>query len=775
MKTTETARLHHRWCTNRVFVRYKPPPAGDDQGDMELWCERARYLARDLHWLLCLPHAHFWSQVVFDDRLQGSLDSYLQLAPRPYDGTRIPAAASKLHGALHRLVFLVFLRVGTLREDEEHFITPSVYGEIIYENYLFDLPRMLDLCALYGQGNQAIVMRILGNVFTNKPEYKEDFKDVISTILQAFTAIAAQCGANIEASARSAPPKLESLDLPVTGAIAIEELSGLLGYLCDISVTLSAFVACCTTAQPLLLRQDFLPNIASFYEQAVPRLEVLIGRNEQRLGEVAWQQLATARHYLLKTCHDIVFACCLQPVLETGEEGATDHVEDFLQIFLSLLHEKRFLADWDRLHPVGDDLHLLQVVCPSMDEIRAGYVSEAVKQAHLVMDTAPESQHTRTVVKKYVGADMAIVGAATSGDKQDCVMNKNTEAMPALPLEEVQLESLVSAVRDVLPHLGEGFVAACLRHLASKALGPPEDLAATLIRHVLEDTLPTSLASLDPGMPREATIDTEQEKEMTDEVLDSRRNIFDGDEFDAFSQSTMDWKRVYKGKRNNSSFQKVMNDHSELFDVRHRFAPYSLVSSMDNETEENNLTVEDSNANCCVTYEDEYDDTYDGARVGANDADIGEQETNASLLHFRPFVTPRVLEVKRRNKDDAESEEERGQGRGRTPAGVSAGGESAGRGEAGERAADVKDRRTFLEDPAKLRAQAEERRASMGWRRGQNTAGRSKAVCGGPRGRGQSQDTEVARRRKEENKARQGNHGRRDRAAHKRGRGMIPF
>ena len=32
----------------------------------------------------------------------------------------------------------------------------------------------------------------------------------------------------------------------------------------------------------------------------------------------------------------------------------------FLKLFL------RFLADWDRLHPVGDDLHLLQVVCPSM-------------------------------------------------------------------------------------------------------------------------------------------------------------------------------------------------------------------------------------------------------------------------------------------------------------------------------------------------------------------------------------------------------------------------
>ena len=78
-----------------------------------------------------------------------------------------------------------------------------------------------------------------------------------------------------------------------------------------------------------------------------------------------------------------------------------------------------------------------------------------------------------------------------------------------------------------------------------------------------------------------------------------------------------------------------MNDHSELLDVRHRFAPYSLVSSMQTETEENNFVVEDCNVNRNATYEDDYDDTYDGARVGANDADIDEQESNASLLHCR--------------------------------------------------------------------------------------------------------------------------------------------
>ena len=79
----------------------------------------------------------------------------------------------------------------------------------------------------------------------------------------------------------------------------------------------------------------------------------------------------------------------------------------------------------------------MKVVCRNFllnlctrDELRAGYVSEAVKQAHLVMDTATESQRTRTVVEKCVGADTAFVGPDNSGGKEECMMNKKENIGP---------------------------------------------------------------------------------------------------------------------------------------------------------------------------------------------------------------------------------------------------------------------------------------------------------------------------------------------------------
>lgn len=49
---------------------------------------------------------------------------------------------------LHRSVFLTFLRMSTHKESKDHFISPSAFGEILYNNFLFDIPKILDLCVL---------------------------------------------------------------------------------------------------------------------------------------------------------------------------------------------------------------------------------------------------------------------------------------------------------------------------------------------------------------------------------------------------------------------------------------------------------------------------------------------------------------------------------------------------------------------------------------------------------------------------------------------------
>lgn len=47
---------------------------------------------------------------------------------------------------------------------QENFITPAVFGEIIYENFLFDIPKILDLCVLFGKGNSQLLHKMIGEV-----------------------------------------------------------------------------------------------------------------------------------------------------------------------------------------------------------------------------------------------------------------------------------------------------------------------------------------------------------------------------------------------------------------------------------------------------------------------------------------------------------------------------------------------------------------------------------------------------------------------------------
>ncbi|XP_031833003.2 activating signal cointegrator 1 complex subunit 2 [Nomia melanderi] len=136
-------------------------------------------------------------------------------------------------------------------------------------------------------------------------------------------------------------------------------------------------------------------------------------------------------------------------------------------------------------------------------------------------------------------------------------------------------------------------------------------------------------------------------------------------------------------------------------------------------------------------YEDEYDDTYDNfdVRGAENDADINS----------KPFTTPRVLLEKQKVEpvDETDSEED-------------------------DTEAEQNGRDHFIQNPAELRAKAEERRQAM--RGGKAPTN----VTGKPKGQGQEKDVLHNRQHKNVHKASRANHNRRSGAQWKRNRGMIP-
>ncbi|XP_061115878.1 activating signal cointegrator 1 complex subunit 2 [Conger conger] len=734
--------LHPERVEDRSFVAYRPPPLEGSAAHLEEFLEHAQFIADDLDWLLALPHDKFWCQVVFDESLQKCLDSYLRHAPRGLDPEALPAspAVADMQRRLHRSVFMTFLRMATHKESKENFITPAVFGEIIYNNFLFDIPKILDLCVLYGKGNSQLLHKMIENIFTQQPGYYADLEEAVPTIIQVLDTILQKCGLQLEGATASEPLKLEAHGRYTAMTMSQKDLVDLVLYLCDSCTTMFSFLDIFPAACHTFQSHGFLNRLASFYELAVPDIEKAIRKrnfDDKSLQEDMWRRVSHSCRKMVEIAHLFVLHTCLQPVLE-GSENIQSFVEDFLQIMTAFLQEKRFLVDYDEQFPVEDDVSLLQQAFPHLDETRTSYLLQGV-------ECAWETVGRKRVRPAPVAPPREVEGGewAETAEDQTNGLQRGAEAPVDPPqkgdngavctVSAGELESLLSHIRDLLPDLGEGFILACLEQYGYSS--------EVVINNILEDRLAPALDKLDRALPRPV-------KEEIPPVLSSRSNVFDDDDFDVFNRDKVDMTRIWKGRRQGKGGRELLDDKEHIAEQRARYQAYETV--VDEVPVGPGEEGAGAGGGAYVTddYDDEYDDTYDINQVGANDLDEDDD-----LLNRRPFTTPQVLRTSKqpKSRQDEQEEEE----------------------EEDEKDAVVK-RDQFVQDPAVLRERAEARRAAMHSRRGYSRPEPASHVAGRPKGQGQSQETAQDRRRKEAHKGRGANHNRRNMADRKRSKGMIP-
>ncbi|CAZ79655.1 unnamed protein product [Tuber melanosporum] len=336
--------------------------------------------------------------------------------------------------------------------------------------------------------------------------------------------------------------------------------------------------------------------------------------------------------------------------------------------------------------------------------------------------------------------------------------------------EESSLTTKVESVRDILPHLGTGFVRRCLLQMD----GDVERVTAA----VLEGNLPGDLNLADQGeefIPPEAPEPPSAYATPPSEPADSefpalpvRRNIFDNDELDLLTPSATT--RLHQGNKTNKLTADKLLDAPEV----PKSAIYAALEAFDPD-------------------DDERDDTYDLADIGGTvdtsappgDGYSGDREGDSAenVLWDAYNSSPEVF-----NRD---SETRRGKAR-----------------------KDLKDRTSMTDeaiegwkvmlerDPNRLRAM--ERKftdrgvlqnviAKNSWRAGGDARGRGgggRGARGGRggggvgRGRGSGSSGDVTgpangkemqqgRAKKEANKGSKANHNRRDQRAKKMARGFT--
>ena len=138
--------------------------------------------------LLGLPYHTFWSHVMFDRTLLTTFGRLLKRLPRPHDRSYAyqDEQISKTLKEIMSLTFRVVLRMSTYKESKQDFMSPEFFSRIIYENFIFDIPKLLDICSIFIRANRRLVEKLVGSLFKIQPNYLKDLKQCSSQILQTF-------------------------------------------------------------------------------------------------------------------------------------------------------------------------------------------------------------------------------------------------------------------------------------------------------------------------------------------------------------------------------------------------------------------------------------------------------------------------------------------------------------------------------------------------------------------------------------------------------------
>lgn len=287
------------------------------------------------------------------------------------------------------------------------------------------------------------------------------------------------------------------------------------------------------------------------------------------------------------------------------------------------------------------------------------------------------------------------------------------------------LDVEVTAVLDVLPDLGTGFI----RRLLVRYENSEQAIAA-----ILDDNLPPDLAQVDR---QELYVPPDPQDKLQRQTGVRHYNVHDGDRYDVLTQDKPECiiklGKGFPGAPRNA--EQMLDDKRDLEQLKDRYQQYALVEESPLENGE---------------YDDEYDDSYEALNDG--------QAPPVSLLRARlQAASGSAYEPQDVAEDDEES------------SGSESDAEPAKRNPI-----------DFCENPEITRARYQQRqmakygnRGGGGGGSGGGGSGSGASVVGAPKGQGQSQQTQRNRGQKEAHKSSRANHNRKAGAAFKRSKGMM--
>ncbi|KAL3221856.1 hypothetical protein MRX96_029168 [Rhipicephalus microplus] len=556
------------------WLKYRPPRmifsfdelmsicAGETQGLAEKysaaideWLDRMAYIEEDLTKMLRIPHNRFWSHARYDDGFHQLLESYLRLAPK-YTGLHRYTITKEMQDTderLHKLVFRTFLRLSTNKESKVNFIDREKFADLIYENFIFDIPKIFDICMLFERSNHDLVCRMVEHIMSCQPKYASDLKEIEDTMLMTFERAEQSIKSQDDNDFDAMPRRLDE------GKAEFSELC---------LMPLWKFLE----PAKIFTLEDVGPRLARFFDATFPVLkEELVRRNKSEPFEPVFsmikKRLSYAKICVLKVFRSLLQQSCLQPLIEIGQEKQTGkeipYIESFFEVICNCLTEKHFIFSYQQRYPVEEDIGMLEEYNFFVDNTRSLYVLQSISTVYTELGSAPPSN--------LLNAQDAVANPRKTTKKKSWEL-VGGEAL-TVPSSEFQ------NLTELFPDLPHAFLKDCLKYYSNNH--------DEVVMALLDNNLPPSLTIPTPSTSASAPLEIEA------------RSIYDNDEFDIFRRNDVDMSKIHIGKK--SKTPKSLDDKGHDKVLKEVYEKYSIVQEF----------VDDVGV-----YEDEYDDTYDSNNVG---------------------------------------------------------------------------------------------------------------------------------------------------------------
>ncbi|XP_012525808.1 activating signal cointegrator 1 complex subunit 2 [Monomorium pharaonis] len=712
--------LDAKWVDKRYFLLYEEPEIYNEDGSeivgaKEHWLECVSYIIEDLNWLLNLPFYRFWSNIVYNTSIMAMLISFLQEAPPFYALENFPTEPKMLEALenLRRNVLIVFVRLCTNKQSSTEYMKRSFLGNLLYNHYIFTIPIIFDLCQLYGRENDKIVEKIVHSVFSLQPMYNDDLQKSVPCLIKALQ--------NVERRFEDCPSNAtEAVALSERGGgtaeMTLYNLEDLILYILDVSSTLTVLLKTYPPVIATFHKEDFINKIVSLYGNTIPEMYKILDR--LAFNEESMPKYIELKHRLDVTRVDILNLhrmITYEPILNIQEKINTitedeirDCIDEYLNLLMNAISEKEFIIDYHKFYPINVDLEIMTKLSPE--------VFDAMKHEYILQSLHASIGKTSTKATSATSLNNTNIAVAGSSGVQTSQQKKHSNDVYCINdkmdsgAKECNIMSLISEVREILCDCGEGFIQLCLKHYNYNV--------ESVVNAVLEDSLPHNLKKLDRTIPY-IPPDPVETPAFTDFAAANLASNFQeltvsrNDDFEVTTEDFADALNIRKRKDKYRNANEMLNDKSDIKKAWNIYEKYSLIAD---------------------EYDDEYDDTYDSHDIGSSAPDDSTEADGKS------FTIPRILKTYNKNNASSEDETEI------------------------ENKKSIQNSNHFVQDPAELRAKAEQRKQYA--REDNNADGKGFQK--------QQDKSGSVNRKKTVYNSTQRNHNRRVGAQIKRRHGMVP-